>query len=90
MAFRGQKADPDRADEVKPGGWELLAVSAGGRVHGGSVGSGSDAEEADAREVSERGAKPRCSHFHSDALEWHSIINSSFHTSLVFTKAAFI
>lgn len=56
VAFRGQKADPDRADEVKPGGWELLAVSAGGRVHGGSVGSGSDAEEADAREVSERGA----------------------------------
>ncbi len=56
VPFRGQKADPDRPDEVEPGGWELLAVSAGGRVHGGSVGSGSDAEEADAGEVSERGA----------------------------------
>lgn len=58
VPFRGQKADPDRPDEVEPGGWELLEVSAGGRVHGGSVGSGSDAEEADAGEVSERG-EPR-------------------------------
>lgn len=56
VPFRGQEVDPDRPDEVEPGGWELLGVSAGGRVRGRSVGSGPDAEEADAREVSERGS----------------------------------
>lgn len=56
MPFRGQEIDPDRSDENKSRGWELLAVSVGGRVCSGPMGAGPDAEETHTGKVSERGA----------------------------------
>jgi len=67
VPFRGQKNDPNSSHEDKPRGWELLAVSFGGRVCGGPVGAGSDAEEAHTGEVPKRGAE----RFHCTLLDSH-------------------
>ena len=53
--LRGQVSSAYRAGEGSPGSFQLLEVSAEGRVRGYSLGSGQDGEEAYPGALSERG-----------------------------------